>query len=175
MPQVSRLAAGRTVATLSVWAAGWAAANAQRLGCGVSSGKRSRFGLQGGQYSGQYSGQQLRQRAALGFFFPYRWAAANARRLGCGVGSGKRSRFGLQGEMRCWHQRGCWHGGRGVGKWSRQRGEGNGFGVGRERVWAGAGHGTRHEPVVQPEPYMNVLNLFVKPVRSKQPVCLYGL
>ena len=105
MPQVSRLAAGRTVATLSVWAAGWAAANAQRLGCGVSSGKRSRFGLQGGQYSGQ----QLRQRAALGFFFPYRWAAANARRLGCGVGSGKRSRFGLQGEMRCRHQRGCWH------------------------------------------------------------------
>ena len=80
--------------TLSVWAAGWA-------------GKRSRFGLQGGQYSGQ----QLRQRAALGFFFPYRWAAANARRLGCGVGSGKRSRFGLQGEMRCRHQRGCWHGG----------------------------------------------------------------
>ena len=103
MPQVSRLAAGRTVATLSVWAAGWAAANAQRLGCGVGSGKRSRFGLQGGQYSGQ----QLRQRAALGFFFrtdgqrqtlgvwAAGWAAANARDLGCRVRCGAGTSVGV--------------------------------------------------------------------------------
>ena len=76
--------------TLSVWAAGWA-------------GKRSRFGLQGGQYSGQ----QLRQRAALGFFFrtdgqrqtlgvwAAGWAAANARDLGCRVRCGAGTSVGV--------------------------------------------------------------------------------
>ena len=95
--------------TLEIWAAGWAAANARDLGCRVGSIVGSIVG------SSFDSGQRLvfffhtdGQRQTLGVWAAG-WAAANAQRLGCGVSSGKRSRFGLQGEMRCRHQRGCWH------------------------------------------------------------------
>ena len=89
--------------------------NAQRLGCGLGSGKRSRFGLQGGQANARDlgcrvgsivgssfdSGQRLvfffrtdGQRQTLGVWAAG-WAAANARDLGCRVRCGAGTSVGV--------------------------------------------------------------------------------
>jgi len=77
--------------TLSVWAAGWAAANARDLGCRVGSIVGSSFD----------SGQRLvfffrtdGQRQTLGVWAAG-WAAANARDLGCRVRCGAGTSVGV--------------------------------------------------------------------------------